>query len=129
VRRQLAALHQQLKGQRQTFRGTFERFGIRWDSGGAVTTALLRDIHDERSEYLCGHAWFDLTPALDALDLCAGDVVQFRAKVQVYTKGYQGCRADVRKRVERDYKFSRPSRLLKVAAGEVKTHESVAYCR
>jgi len=40
-----------------------------------------------------------------------GDVIEFRARVTQYTKGYKGYRDDVYVPIETDYKLSRPTKV------------------
>jgi hypothetical protein len=106
------------EGERATFTGTFERYGLKtgWGKGPPKKTLLLRDIIDSRGVKVCEHLWFNLTMGFAKLRLQPGDVVQFDARVKLYTKGYKGRREDVDKPMERDYKLSHPTRAVRLAS-------------
>ena len=108
--------------ERATFTGTFERHGVKtgW-TGQPEKTVLLKDIMDSRGAKVCDHLWFSLTMGFARLHLQPGDVVQFDARVKVYTKGYRGYREDVDKPVETDYKLSHPTKVVRLtSAGETR---------
>jgi hypothetical protein len=111
MRKEFAAREEE----RETFRGTFERFGTKngWQ-GRQEKTLLLKDICDETGKRVCDHLWFNLTQAFTTLTLQAGDLVQFDARVKAYEKGYFGRRWEVDKPAEVDYKLSHPTRVQKV---------------
>ena len=113
MRKQLA----KMDNVRATFRGVFERFGVKsgWN-GRQETTVLLKDITDATGKRVCDHLWFNLTKQFKSLHLEPGDVVQFDARVRQYTRGYRGWREDVYdKPVETDYKLSYPTRVVRVS--------------
>ena len=66
------------------------------------------------SKVITEHLWFNNTKAFQAVDLEAGDVVEFDARVTPYEKGYQGYRQFIYKPITRDYKLSRPTKVKKV---------------
>ena len=101
------------EGVRDTFHGTFVRFG--WKSGyrGHDTkTVLLKDVGDENGKPVADHLWFNLTKGFAECDLQEGDRIEFDARVAGYLKGYLGRRDDVLDRpVEEDYKLSHPTKV------------------
>jgi hypothetical protein len=103
--------------ERATFTGTFERYGAKtgWQ-GRQEKTLLLKDIMDSRGAKVCDHLWFNLTVDFAKLRLQPGDMVQFDARVKSYWKGYEGRREDVDKPVERDYKLSHPTRVVRLSS-------------
>lgn len=116
MREELAKLH----GLRRRFQGVFERFGTRSGYKGILTTILLRDIMDVASgKVLTEHVWLTMGKRFEKLNLKEGDVVRFDARVTDYLKGYKGRREfddddpDF-KPVERDFRLSFPTRLIKV---------------
>lgn len=111
MRKGLAAREEE----RATFHGTFERFGIKsgWQ-GRQEKTLLLKDIYDHTGKRVCDHLWFNVTRAFAAMNLQAGDQVQFDARVKKYQKGYFGRRDDVYKPAEVDYKLSHPTKIRKI---------------
>jgi len=114
------------EGERATFTGTFERYGLKtgWGKGPPKKTLLLRDIKDSRGVKVCDHLWFNLTVGFAKLRLQPSEVVQFDARVKLYTKGYQGYREDVDKPVERDYKLSHPTKVMRLATAARPAEES-----
>jgi hypothetical protein len=94
---------QEHDGERGTYRGKFERFGVAGNSFGVKQTLVLCAIVDEAGVAVCDHLWFNLTKAFQALDLYPGDVVEFRGRVETY-----------RKRGGHDYKLARPTQVNKV---------------
>jgi hypothetical protein len=97
-------------GERATYRGVFQRYGMKngW-KGSAETTVLLAPVADANGHPVCDHLWFNLTKQFADLDLLEGDIVEFAGRVVPYTKGYQGRRDDVDKPMDTDYKLSRPT--------------------
>ena len=105
------------EGERATFHGAFERFGIKsgW-KGHEEKTVLLKDVCDASGVIVSDHLWFNFTKAFALLNLQPGDGVQFDARVKNYVKGYFGRRDDVFDRpAEVDYKLSHPTKVVKVA--------------
>lgn len=79
---------------RHVFTATFVRFGFRNGYIGPVKTILLQDVTLD-SKIVSDHLWFDLTKGFSGADLSPGDVVEFRARVSAYEKGYKGHKDDV----------------------------------
>ena len=103
--------------ERHTFKGVFERFGMKrgW-KGRTETTVLLTDIRDTEGDKITDHLWFNLTKGFCQAHLKQGDIIQFEARVDTYLKGYQGYRTDVYKPIELDAKLSRPTKIKKVGS-------------
>ena len=101
--------------ERGTFRGTVHRFGTKpgW-KGRELRTILLVEVTDDTGAVVADHLWVNDTKALAALALQPGEVVEFQARVTVYTKGYQGRREGVHKPVQRDYRLERPTRVRRM---------------
>jgi phenylpropionate dioxygenase-like ring-hydroxylating dioxygenase large terminal subunit len=107
MRKHLELLH----GQRLTFRGVFVRQGKKRAyrgygnlGDGHDRTVLLRDITDESKRLVADHLWFNMTETFVAASPVEGDVIQFDARVDDYTKGYE--------RDHYDYKLSRPTKVV-----------------
>jgi len=81
-------------GQRMRFTATVERFGTkRAFRGPDLQTILLSDVRfADTKELACDHLWF--TCGQWSLGLAPGMVFAFDARVDSYTKGYQGSRAE-----------------------------------
>ena len=97
-----------IEGERSVFTGVFVRFGEKNGYKGPVTTILLQNIHDATGKDVTDHLWFNLTKGFAALDLKGGEMVEFRARVKDYQKGYQG---DETALMEFDYKLSPPTKV------------------
>ena len=102
---------------RDTFTGTFVRYGEKHGYKGPMPTVLLKNVHDQSGKEVCDHLWFNLTKGFASLNLKGGELVEFRARVKEYVKGYQGRRYDVDVPVEADYKLSHPTKLRVITAG------------
>lgn len=112
-------MRQQLReidGQRQTFTGTFDRFGTKNSYGYIKYTILLKDIKDINGEVVADHLWFNLTKEFGKFALESGDVLRFDARVKDYLKGYFGYREDVYKPIQKDYRLSHPTKVQQVLA-------------
>lgn len=96
---------------RETFSGTFVRFGEKNGYKGPVPTVLLKQVCNQSGKEVCNHLWFNLTKGFAALDLKGGEMVEFRARVKPYIKGYKGRREDVYVPIEQDYKLSHPTKV------------------
>ena len=105
-----------ISGQRERFRATFSRTGTKKNYYRfPETTLLFDDVYREKNgKVITDHLWFNNTKAFQAVDLEAGDVVEFDARVTPYEKGYQGYRQFIYKPITRDYKLSRPTKVKKV---------------
>jgi len=60
------------------------------------------------------HLWVDLTKEFMLLKLNSGDMVEFRARVKKYVKGYKGWRAINDAPIETDYTLVNPTKVKKV---------------
>jgi len=76
--------------EREKYKATFERFGIRSGYKGDIQTVLLLDVIDRNHNLVTSHLWMDCGKQFDKLKLKEGDFVQFYARVKIYEKGYQG---------------------------------------
>lgn len=103
-----------IDGERSEFIGTFVRFGEKDGYRGPVGTVLVRDVRDKYGEIVTDHIWFNLTKGFDSLNMKEGDIIEFRARVKKYLKGYMGHRYDVYSNIETDYKLSHPSKVKKL---------------
>lgn len=104
-----------IAGTRTLFRVTFVRFGSKPAYKGApIKTVLFRDV-TRRGNVITDHVWFICGVQFERLDLQAGDVVEFHARVTSYVKGYKGRREDVWTTIEKDYRLSNPTGVKKVA--------------
>lgn len=119
---QLKKMREKLKdirGMRQRFTGTFERFGTKPAYKGApIKTVLLVDVKNQRGEEVCDHIWFTSGKQFESLELRPGDKICFDARVKSYIKGYRGRREDYdAKPVTTDYKLSHPNNFVKHLEG------------
>lgn len=100
------------EGKRTAYTGEFVRNGIKHGFRGDIITILLKDVKDETGKLVTDHLWFNMTKGFENAKLEPGDIVEFRGKVEKYTKGYQGRREDIfEKPIESDYKLSRPTKV------------------
>ena len=84
--------------------------------GKTEQTILLKNIRDAHGILVSDHLWFNQTKGFAALELKDGDVVQFKARVKEYEKGYKGRREDElfeEHPMETDYKLSNPTDIKK----------------
>lgn len=97
---------------RASFKGIFERFGIKSNYHGfPVKTVLLKNVTTSMGEIVCDHIWFNCTKQFEALDVMEqGTVVCFDARVKRYIKGYVSHREFIDDR-EFDYKLSHPTKV------------------
>ena len=63
---------------------------------------------------MADHLWVDLTKEFMLLKLNSGDMVEFRARVKKYVKGYKGWRAINDAPIETDYTLVNPTKVKKV---------------
>ncbi len=98
---------------RAVFTGTFVRFGEKNGYKGPVPTVLLKNVCDRTGKQVTDHLWFNLTKGFAALDLKGGELLEFRARVKCYTKGYKGrvWERSLDAPLEDDYKLSRPTKI------------------
>ncbi len=101
---------------RQTFIGTFERFGEKTGyKGYPLKTVLLVAVQDTQGKEVTDHLWFNFTKGFEGIELKKGDQVMFDARVKKYWKGYKGYRDDADlPPIEKDYKLSYPNKIRKV---------------
>lgn len=103
------------EGSRTLYRAAVARFGLRTAyRGPAIRTILLRDVTDCRGLVVADHLWFTLGKSFARLHLQPGDVVEFVARAEPYTKGYKGRRDDLDSPRELDYRLSFPTRVRKI---------------
>ena len=92
---------------RGTFTGYYERFG-RIRGKGKKYTICLRNVHDDKNNYLCDHIWLNVGKQIKELGaLHKGDKIQFNARVKKYRKG--SIKRGIP--VSMDYKFTYPSKV------------------
>ena len=110
MRKELKAIGKQ---ERHTFSGVFVREGVKSAYRGLpLPTVLLKDVKLKDSDkIITDHLWFNKTKGFEALNLKEGDIVQFDARVDSYTKGYQGYREDVCSYTEMDCELPPPNAL------------------
>lgn len=108
MRKQLKTLDEQ----RDLFRGTFKKYGLRSGYKGASTeTILLVSICDNNGKIISDHLWFNMTKGFEKLgNLRPGDIIQFEARVKKYRKGYVNRRAGI-DQSSFDYKLSHPTKI------------------
>ena len=103
------------EGKRCLYTGKFVRTGSKPGYISGVHTILLKDITDETGQIVTDHQWFNMTKGFEQADLKLGDLVEFRATVEKYDKGYQGRQEDVfDKPMKTDYRLSRPMNIRKL---------------
>lgn len=103
--------------ERHRFRGEFVRKGYKSGYNGSYPkeTLLLVNIVDENGRKITDHLWFNYTKGFWKAHLIKGDIVEFHARVEpytkIYTKGYPRNKrnAHIRKRI--DYKLSYPTKI------------------
>lgn len=81
-----------LVGQRCIFRARFIRFGSTpLFDGRYIHWMLIEDVRNEREEYVTHHTWIPLRPwDYVYAPIRHGDLIQFDAEVEMYTKGRKG---------------------------------------
>jgi len=101
-----------INGVRDTFTGTFVRFGTKrgWQ-GVEEDTVLLRNIKNKSGKIVTKHLWFNLTQGFEDLgEINEGDLIQFDARAKPYMKGYVNNRHSIdNSRV--DYHLSHPTQI------------------
>lgn len=97
-------------GERDFFYGTFEKFGRKSGYKQFESTVCLIDIEDQDGNTLTDHLWFNYTKEFESLykagKLKAGAILEFRARVAGYMKGYE--------KEEFDYKLSFPKKISQI---------------
>lgn len=93
---------------RDTFSGTFERFGVKTNYHGFFEkTVLLKNIKNKDGQIVTDHAWFNYLKNFKKLNnLKQGDLVFFNARIKKYKKGLYGMR-------ENDFRFSHATKFSK----------------
>lgn len=100
-----------LNGQRFRVTATFNRFGTKDGFRGPEKTVLLTDIKKDGA-LITDHLWFACGKTFESLELTAGDIIAFDARVTAYEKGYRGRRAEAWTEV--DYRLERPTKARKI---------------
>ena len=76
---------------------------------------LLKDITDETGQIVTDHQWFNMTKGFEQADLKLGDLVEFKATVKKYIKGYKGRRDYILyKPTKADFMLSRLTNIRKL---------------
>lgn len=91
---------------RGTFRGTFERYGLK--KGNKVTVLLKNIVFMDTQELVTDHIWMNDTLGMQNLTLQKlekGQIVEFDARVQKYRKGSIARNIPV----SYDFKLTRPT--------------------
>lgn len=96
-------------GARLAVTATVERFGTKNGYKGPEPTILLKNVRDADGEVLTDHLWFKKGKSWDKAR--PGSKVRFSARVDSYTKGYQGCRLEVERTQETDYRLVYPTKV------------------
>ena len=89
------------EGKTGLYTGEFVRTGSKQGYISGVHTILLKDITDETGQIVADHQWSNMTKGFEQADLKLGDLVEFRATVKKYIKGYKG---------RREYIFYKPTK-------------------
>lgn len=94
-------------GERDLFYGTFQRFGTKSGYKQTESTVLLISLEDSEGIAVTDHLWFNYTHEFENLyksgQLKAGAILEFKARVAGYLKGYE--------KEELDYKLSFPKKI------------------
>lgn len=102
--------------QREKYKATFKRFGIRNGYKGDIKTVLLIDVIDQNHKLVTSHLWMNCGKQFDKLQLEDGDFVQFYARIKIYEKGYQGYNEFGEKGFPTiDYGLCYPSKVVKLS--------------
>ena len=103
------------EGMRGLYTGEFVRTGSKHGYKGNIVTIIWKDVKDETGQIVADHLWSNMTKGFEQADLKPGDLVEFRATVEKYDKGYQGRQEDVfDKPMKTDYRLSRPMNIRKL---------------
>jgi hypothetical protein len=105
---------------RLTFKATFQKYGRKngWKSR-ILPTVLLVDVFVEfenQTQPVSDHIWLNCGKQLFELELKAGDILHFDARVQIYQKGY--AEEDSENPIRFDYGLCRPSKINKIGRSE-----------
>ncbi len=104
------------EGDRDVYRGTFERFGAKQGFRGTQETLLLRNIVDADGNAVTDTLWFNLTKAFEALHLAFGDTVEFRARSEAVVRSEVRWKG-VAPTMQVEYRLTRPTKVRKVTGG------------
>ena len=103
------------EGKRGLYIWKFDRTGSKSGYKSRLDTVLLKDIKDETGRIVTDHQWFNMTKGFEQADLKLGDLVEFRATVKKYIKGYKGRREYIfYKPKKADHMLSRPNNIIKL---------------
>jgi hypothetical protein len=103
------------EGKRGLYTGEFVRTGSKPGYISGVHTILLKDITDETGQIVSDHQWFNMTKGFEQADLKLGDLVEFKATVKKYIKGYKGRRDYILyEPTKADYLLSRLTNIRKL---------------
>ncbi len=103
------------EGKKGLYTGEFDKTGSKFGYKGRLDTVLLINIKDETGHIVTDHQWFNMTKGFQQADLQDGDLVELRATVKKYLKGYRGRRENVfDKPIRADYHLSRPTNIRKL---------------
>jgi hypothetical protein len=99
-------------GERKKFRALFTRFGKKVNYNGySETTVLLTTIIDtETNLMVTDHHWFAYTKGFEKVSLKEGLIIEFEARVKLYTKGYVNKKLAINN-TQSDYKLSHPTNI------------------
>ncbi len=104
------------EGERDVYRGVFERFGSKQGFRGTQETLLLRNIVDADGNAVCDSLQFNLTMAFAVLNLQFGDTVEFRARSEPIVKSEIRWKGMDTPKISVDYRLTRPTKVRKVPA-------------
>lgn len=68
-----------------------------------VERVLLHDLYDIEGNFMCDHIWVSNSSLFKNLNVKDGDIVQFKAIVDSYVKGYFGKNDDKNTVIKLDY--------------------------
>ncbi len=103
------------EGKTGLYTGEFIITGSKHGYKGNIVTIIWKDVKNETGQIVADHLWSNMTKAFKQADLKPGDLVEFRATVKKYIKGYQGRREYVfDKPTKADYHLSRPTNIRKL---------------
>lgn len=105
------------EGDRDRYRGVFERFGAKQGFRDTQETVLLRSIVDAEGNAVTDNLWFNLTKAFEALHLQFGDLVEFRARSEPVVKSQVRWKG-VPPTMHVEYRLTRPTMVRKVIEQE-----------
>ena len=102
---------EKLEGVRQSFSGTFVRYGKSYWGCHLKKTLLFENVQDTSGKVVTDHIWFKDNKGFQKLGtIIQGDRVAFDARVRPYVKGYINYREEIDDR-ELDYKLNNPTKI------------------